>query len=427
MSTQNYLALAEEYMRNTELSALWAEGVRKNAMDAFKKTGLPHKSENYRFTNIEKFLNPVHWKTPHKVYGEKVEHEILKNQSEYKNLVVFVNGILAPELSRHAEMDITPIFSGLNDQETLWKSFNVFAQDELTHLHHSFLYEGVVIKGKKNIKQTVKIISLITDDNIFTHPTIFVHAEKFSDLTIVEECLSVADKVYAQQFFGLVQVDEGAKVEHIQLVHENNQANYLATTEAKVQKDAVYRNITLHLGAALARKNLSIELLEAGAHAESYALYGLRSKQHSDIYTQIIHKAPDTTSAQIAKGILADESRGVFTGKIHIHPQAQRVASSQLNKNLLLSQKAQAHSQPQLEIFADDVKCSHGSTTGQLQDDELFYFQSRGIPADKARALLAHAFGNEILMKIANTQVREEINTRVLSDFESHLQPKVQL
>lgn len=425
MSTQYYTDLAEEYMRNTSLSAHWAEEVRKNAIASFKKTGLPQKSENYRFTNIEKFLNPVHWKTPHKNDETKMAQDILKDHMDHKNLVVFVNGILAPQLSHHPEIEMTPVFSGLDDKESTWKSFNIFAQDELTHLHHSFLYEGVVIKAKKNSQAIVKIIGLITDDNIFTHPTILVHAEKNAELTLVEECVSVSEKVYAQQIFSMIQVDAGAKVEHIQLVHENNQANYLSTTEAKVQKDGTYKNITLHLGAALARKNLSIELLETGAHAESFALYGLRGKQHSDIYTQILHKAADTTSAQIAKGILADESRGVFTGKIHIFPEAQRVSSSQLNKNLLLSQKAQAHSQPQLEIFADDVKCSHGSTTGQLQDDELFYFQSRGIPADKAKALLAHAFGNEILMKITNTKIREEINTRFLSDFESHLQPKV--
>ncbi|MFY7993778.1 MAG: Fe-S cluster assembly protein SufD [Bacteriovoracaceae bacterium] len=420
-TTDQYLTLAEDYIQDTPLSALWAEQVRKNAMDSFKKNGFPGKSENYRFTNIEKFLASGNWKAPHKDYDNRVIAEIVNYQSHYENLVVFVNGILATELSRHPSIEVKPTYSSLDNEETLWKSFTNFASDELTSLHHSFLYEGVIIKASKNTKSTLKVLSLITDENLFSHPTLLVKAEKFSELTLIEECHAVCDKTYAQQVFALIHVEAGAKVEHIQLVHENNSTHYLNTTEAKVQKDAIYRNITLHLGAAMARKNLAIELLEAGAHAESFALYGLKGKQHSDISTQILHKAADTTSAQIAKGILADESRGVFTGKIHIFAEAQRVNSSQLNKNLLLSNKAQAHSQPQLEIFADDVKCSHGSTTGQLQDDELFYFQSRGIPEDKARTLLAHAFGNEILMKIENKVIREEINDRVLKEFESHL------
>ncbi len=421
MNHQNYLAMAEDYMLDTPLSALWAEEVRKKAMDSFKKSGFPTKSENYRFTNIEKFLTSMQWRTPHKDYDNRVIAEIVNYQAAYENLIVFVNGILAQELSRHPSIDVKPTYSALDSQESIWKSFTNFSQDELTYLHHSFLYEGVVIEAKKDTKSVVKILSLITDEGIFSHPTILVHAHKHSDLTLIEEAHAVCDKVYSQQIFSLVQVDAGAKVEHIQLVHENSTTNFLGTTEAKIQKDGNYRNITLHLGAALARKNLAIELLESGAHAESYALYGLKGKEHSDISIQILHKAADTTSAQIAKGILTDESRGIFTGKIHIFQEAQRVNSSQLNKNLILSQKAQAHSQPQLEIFADDVKCSHGSTTGQLQDDELFYFQTRGIPAEKARTLLAHAFGNEILMKIENKEIREEINTRVLKDFEAHL------
>jgi Fe-S cluster assembly protein SufD len=425
MNVQNYLIKADQYIEGAPLSAMWAEEIRKKSLDAFKKSGFPGKKEAYRFTNIEKFLSVAEWQTPKHTTANDSVALALESQSQYDNLVVFINGTLSKEYSRQksplADLVVEPVAQGLETEEKTWKGFTNFKDDELTHLHHAFLGEGIVIHAKKNAKTSLKVLSFITDENIFSHPTILVKTEKFADLTLFEECYSLNEKIYSQQFFTLVQVEAGAKVEHIQLVHENNTTNYLNTTEAKIQKDGVYRNVTLHLGAAMSRKNLAIELLESGAHAESFALYGLKGKQHSDISTQILHKAADTTSAQIAKGILADESRGVFTGKIHIFQEAQRVNSSQLNKNLLLSSKAQAHSQPQLEIFADDVKCSHGSTTGQLQDDELFYFQSRGIPADKARALLAHAFGNEILMKIENKQMREEINDRVLREFETHI------
>nr|MBA2406198.1 SufD family Fe-S cluster assembly protein [Bdellovibrionales bacterium] len=172
----------------------------------------------------------------------------------------------------------------------------------------------------------------------------------------------------------------------------------------------------------LNRRNLSLELLGPGANGESFNLYMTNASEHSDINTVIHHRAADTTSSQIAKGILDGDSKGIFTGKIYIHPQAQRVASSQLNKNLLLSKKAQAHSQPQLEIFADDVKCSHGSTTGQLSDDEVFYFQARGIPADKARTLLAHGFGLEIVLKIQNKTVRHKAESLVMESLKTKFQ-----
>jgi Fe-S cluster assembly protein SufD len=169
----------------------------------------------------------------------------------------------------------------------------------------------------------------------------------------------------------------------------------------------------------LNRRNLNLELLGPGANGESYNLYLTNGTEHSDINTIIQHRSADSTSQQIAKGILDGDSKGIFTGKIHIHPQAQRVASGQLNKNLLLSKKAQSHSQPQLEIFADDVKCSHGSTTGQLSDDEVFYFQARGIPAEKARTLLAHGFGLEIVLKIKDKTIRHKAESLVMESLKT--------
>ena len=178
----------------------------------------------------------------------------------------------------------------------------------------------------------------------------------------------------------------------------------------------------LNISGKLNRRNLNLELLDSGANVESYNLYLTNGTEHSDINTVIQHRAADTTSNQIAKGILDGDSKGIFTGKIHIYPQAQRVASAQLNKNLLLSNKAQAHSQPQLEIFADDVKCSHGSTTGQLSDDEVFYFMARGIPADKAKTLLAHAFGMEIVLKIKNKLVQSKAESLVMESLKMKFQ-----
>jgi Fe-S cluster assembly protein SufD len=154
-----------------------------------------------------------------------------------------------------------------------------------------------------------------------------------------------------------------------------------------------------------------VNLTETGSHAESFNLYLTGDKEFSDISTVINHQIHDTTSQQLTKGILGGDSKGIFTGKIHILPKAQKVQSGQLTKNLILSKKAQAFSRPQLEIFADDVKCSHGSTTGQMSAEELFYFEARGIPESKAKNMLAFGFGHEIVFKISNSLVKNKIQS----------------
>jgi Fe-S cluster assembly protein SufD len=150
----------------------------------------------------------------------------------------------------------------------------------------------------------------------------------------------------------------------------------------------------------------------------AHGVYTLQGTQHSDVNSFINHKAPHTESAQLYKGIMSDKSRGVFTGLIKVDRDAQFINSAQLNKNLLLSKGAHVNSRPQLEIFADDVKCSHGSTTGQLNEDELFYFESRGIRPEKARMMLSHAYTYDVLLKINNKNIRNYIQADIVEKFE---------
>lgn len=250
----------------------------------------------------------------------------------------------------------------------------------------------------------------------FAAPSLLIRALENSRITVIEEVQGMIGAMTAET---KVIVSAGAKVEHLQISDTAEGSVFHGATAAEVSRDAIYRNFIFHLGGKLNRRNLDLLLMEPGSHGESFNLFFTNQKEHSDINTVIEHKAPDSTSDQLAKGILDNESRAVFTGKIHIHPQAQRVASGQLNKNLLLSKKAQVHSQPQLEIFADDVKCSHGSTTGQISPEEMFYFQARGIPARKARTLLAHGFGLEVVLKIENSETREKIQSLILEKLQT--------
>ena len=297
---------------------------------------------------------------------------------------------------------------------------NLFTESNaLSHLHHALLNEGLVIEvtSRKEISRPVRILHLLTRSGI-SAPTFIIKANPLSKITVIEETRSLEAR-HAMVGETYILASEGAHVEHIALDEEGVEGLNHSSVFAEVAKDASVRSLIFHGHGKINRKNLTLNLNSPGAHGESYSLFLTNGKEHSDIYTTINHKAHDTTSDQIAKGILDGDSKGVFTGKIHIFPQAQRVASSQLNKNLLLSKKAQVHSQPQLEIFADDVKCSHGSTTGQLSDDEVFYFEARGIPRDKARNLLAFGFGIEIVQKISHKEAREYVSKVIRENLSS--------
>jgi Fe-S cluster assembly protein SufD len=293
-------------------------------------------------------------------------------------------------------------------------------------IHRAPEFEGLTInqtKGAIDIKLAKNIllehplkIQYINKKLPLNESVVKVLAGSNSKLCIIEES---SGGTLTQIHFDL---EVGARVEHIQ-IGQGTKFNH-SDAVASLAKDANFRNFIFNLEGEFSRRNIEIRLNESGCHAESYCLYLLNQKEHSDIFTKIEHLSPDTTSEQLAKGILDDNSKGIFTGKIHIHPDAQRVYSSQLNKNLLLSKKAQAHSQPQLEIFADDVKCSHGSTTGQLSDDEIFYFESRGIPHEKARTLLSWAFAMEVVNKVKNREALDYISKRVESDLEGRFKLK---
>ena len=358
-------------------------------------------AEAYKFTNLTKFMKEL----------ELDETSVPFNLDEHLSFeiptFVFIDGFL-----QNPDLKIPGVSTSLS------KDAGVVA-NALSELHRSYFKDGFSIKIEKNavVEKPVRLLYLTTRAGSFA-PSVRIEAAAFSKATIIEESIGEIES-YAQISESSVHVAANASVEHIQIERTASKALSHGSTSALVARDGIYRNIVLHLSGRVNRRNLQLDLKDSGAHGESYNLYLTAAQEHSDISTVINHLAADSTSSQLAKGILDGESRGIFTGKIHIHPQAQRVASGQLNKNLLLSNKAQAHSQPQLEIFADDVKCSHGSTTGQLSPDEVFYFQARGIPADKAKTLLAHGFGLEVVMKIQNKTAHERVAHLVMESLKN--------
>jgi FeS assembly protein SufD len=363
------------------------------------------KSELYQFTPIHKFTEGLEISA----VSNKISN--LENfiDERFINLI-FLDGVLQEKPQNLPGIKILSIEESF---KTIKDFFSL--NNPLSEIHHALIQNGILIEvaSKTELTKPLRILNLVTNSNLKVS-TIVVRAGAFSKFSIIEEhieqeisCLSIGET----HIVGA----EGSEIEHVQLSNLGLCDLNHTTTKSAVSKNGSYRNISLNLKGKLNRQNLEIDLNAPGAHGESYALYLTSGTEHSDINTSIEHRSPDTTSNQISKGILDGNSKGIFTGKIHIHPNAQRVSSGQLNKNLLLSQKAQAHSQPQLEIFADDVKCSHGSTTGQLSDDEVFYFEARGIPRNKAKTLLAMGFALEITHKIKTPLLKKYLDLRIKS------------
>lgn len=399
METETLVKFAEGKLNhsNSELTAF-----RQKYLDLFKSEGIFQDPEGYKFTSLKSFNQTLD-------ESENKQNSLPQTSSEFINLT-FIDGVLSEGEHKFDGLSITSIENAL---PLVLSTLNT--KNPLTNLHHALLSNGAVIEIQKNkkIERPIRILSLSTNEKLQT-PTFIIRAGVNSQATILEV---IEDKDSAKNHIQetYVEIESGANLEHIQIIANDSQSLAHTSTQVKVKEAANYFNFTLNLSGKLNRRNLELELLGPGSNGESYNLYLTNSDEHSDINTIIHHRVADTTSNQIAKGILDGESKGIFTGRIHILPQAQRVVSGQMNKNLILSKKAQAHSQPQLEIFADDVKCSHGSTTGQLSDEEVFYFETRGIPAKKAKTLLALGFGLEIVLKIKDKIAQKETERLVMT------------
>ncbi|RME32458.1 MAG: Fe-S cluster assembly protein SufD, partial [Gammaproteobacteria bacterium] len=210
-----------------------------------------------------------------------------------------------------------------------------------------------------------------------------------------------------------VLLGEGARLDHLRLQYESEAAFHFSSTGARLQRDSRYLNHNLCLGARLNRNDIAVELAGEGAAVELHGLTLGGGRSHLDNHTRVDHLAPHTTSAENYKAVLGDRARGVFNGKVVVHPGAQKIVAGQSSRNLLLSAGAEMDTKPELEIYADDVQCHHGATVGQLDELALFYLRSRGVPEAEARAMLIHAFAGEVLRAIDHEGLRRHCHALV--------------
>jgi Fe-S cluster assembly protein SufD len=217
-------------------------------------------------------------------------------------------------------------------------------------------------------------------------------------------------------------VEDDARITHYRVQRESSEAFHVAATEVELGRNSFYQTTSINLGGRLSRHDIDVRMDQEGAECRVDGLYMIEGSQHTDTHSVIDHRQPHCTSRQLYKGILDGKSRAVFNGKVFVRHGAQQTDAQQTNKNLLLSNEAQIDTKPQLEIFADDVKCTHGAAVGQLEEDELFYLESRGISPALARNMLTYGFAEEVIEKIKIDSIRRELDAAVLNRLHSEFQ-----
>jgi len=409
----------------------WIAPLRLSAFDRFVTLGFPTmRNEDWHFTSAAAIAEREFrmMLTPG---GEVKAADLVPftfGHPEWPTLV-FVNGRFAPDLSN---VDALPAGVRVMELARAWREspdilrrhltkFAVYDDQSFTALNTAFMYDGAVVHIEANRSVDKPIHLLFVSDALaakgVSHPRNLIVAEHHTDVTILESYVALGDATYFTNAVTEVAVEDAATVRHYRIQRESTRAFHIGTTQAHQARDSHYISFSFATGAALSRTNIYTTLDGPGGGSTLNGLYMVDGEQHVDHQTRIEHAQPNCFSREVYKGILDGASHGVFNGKVYVHPIAQKTDGKQSNNNLLLSDKARIDTKPQLEIFADDVKCTHGATVGRIDELALFYMKSRGIGARMARRLLTYAFAAEVLEQIELEPVRQRLEEMTLKRF----------
>ncbi len=406
----------------------WLDHIRETAIERFGESGFPTtRVESWKYTNLSR-LSRNEFGAPEPRSPEsrsKVSEALLTPwlmAATDCHRLVFIDGEFSQDHSAIGDLPEGVILSRLAEIIESNPDFIHDAMaaaepedgDGLSALNTALLRDGLVLRIDAGIELPlpVQLIHYATDGDTATatHPRHLVTLGDNSRATLVECYVGAHAARNWTNTVMKIDLAPGANLEHARLQIESDDAYHVGLTRLNIARDAAYSGVALSTGAILARNEFRAALTEAGADCRIAAGALIHGRQHSDITTEIDHAAPHTTSAQLFKNVLDDRSRAVTQGRVVVRPDAQKINADQSNKNLLLSPGARADSKPELRIFADDVKCSHGATMGDLDQEAIFYLQSRGIPEDEARKLLIHAFTEEVLDQISSPVIRDYLN-----------------
>ncbi|HST08690.1 MAG TPA: Fe-S cluster assembly protein SufD [Gemmatimonadaceae bacterium] len=338
--------------------------------------------------------------------------------------MVFLNGVFSEDLSSWPDTTLPvgnlshAIEAGNPSIEKYVGKIAGFKNHSFTALNTAFVADGAVIEIpiETVVEQPIHLI-FISDGEGVSHPRNLIVAGRHSRATVIESYVSLRDGAYFTNAVTEVVVGEGAHLDHYKLQRESSSAFHVGTVQAREARDGQLHSFSFAVGGSLARTNIYTSLDGDAATCALNGLYLADGSQHIDNQTSIEHIAPNCPSHEIYKGVLDGRSHGVFNGKVYVHPEAQKTDGKQSNNNLLLSPNARVDTKPQLEIFADDVKCTHGATVGRLDEAAMFYLNSRGIGPETARTLLTYAFAADVLATIELEPLRKALEKIVLVRF----------
>ena len=434
VKSENSYQAAFRSVRELSPAAPWLELVRGSAMDRFEQLGFPSvRDEEWKYTNLatlaKESFEPV-------TSAEQVDADDVNRfafpEADGAHLVV-VNGFLNEELSvttALGDVVATDLFSAVDDarynkiiRKYLARNAG-YHNNGLTALNTAFIQSGVFVYIPKNVKleKPLQITFIGGTANSATFPRVLVVAEENSSATLIENFVAGDESRYFTNAIAEIVLKDGAHLEHYRLQRESKKAFHVSTTSAELGRASRYYTTSINLGAQLSRHDISVVMDHEGAETSVDGLYMVDSDQHTDTHSVIDHKQPHCNSHQLYKGILDGNARAVFNGKIFVREGAQKTDAIQTNKNLLLSEKARVDTKPQLEIYADDVKCAHGAAVGQLDPEELFYLEARGIGPELGRSLLTYGFAEEVIAKIKLESIRTELDQIVLKQLHTSLE-----
>lgn len=428
-SNDNYLANHSQlFNQSAGHNQPWLTNLRQQAFAYFTTHGFPNtQQEDWKYTSVAAIAQQTF--KPANKKSDTTQLDLIQlraTQQTSANLLVFIDGYYAAELSQTMHLPTSSIVGSITEilaqkPDHLAHDLGHYAKPTLhgfAALNLAAFQDGAFIEIPANtqVDAPIELLFITTQQADATSQQLrnFISVGENSKLQVIEHYLSLGSSHYFTNAITEIILKPHAQLDYYKIQAESHSAFHIATTQVQQQQGSRFTSYAFSLGAALARTDINSDLTAPGSECELNGLYLAEKQQHTDQHTCINHQQPHTTSREFYRGILSDTARAVFNGKIIVQPMAQFSNAQQNNNNLLLTTGAEIDTKPQLEIYNDDVKCTHGATVGRLDEQALFYLQSRGIDAATAYSLLVYAFANDVLNHVPLTTVREHLQSQLL-------------
>ena len=409
----------------------WLNETRHQARESMRQLAVPNrKQENWRYSELDDLYTQYYSAQTAPITAldeDDIDHWVYSSRESYR--LVFVNGRCVPQQSNIEQLSNRVKLASLNaafttdtDLVEKWlRQTNWFDPDVFTELNSALLNDGVFIHIPENVvlDKPIEIVflNLSFEQNVLAQPRSLIILEKGAQARIVERYMSTGESEYF--FNGMTEIYLGphARLEHYRLQQESRQAHHLSRIALRQDSASEYQGMHLANGAAWSRTDIFSRFDGPHASCELSGLYAVGAQQYTDFHLDVQHSVPQCRSREHFRGIIYDQGHAVFDGRILVAKDAQKTDAQLSNKNLLLSHNAEVDSKPQLEIYADDVKCSHGTTVGKLDPAQLFYLRARGIDEQDARNMLCLGFAGEILAHIEDSHVHDYMRDQLAQLF----------